>query len=571
MPDVTISGGGIMATAIFATNEAAPYAQTVTSLLSSALTNGTYTPLIYSGGENAPGGSNGVIVFSTAYTSAVEIPTSDIGTFITGGATITGGGVGEYVVAGSSGLTYTDITPSGSAVDYIVAGDGNNVIATSTTGGGNYQINTGAGNDTISVMGNGLINAGTGQNTISVTNGSSVIYSEGYDNITASGSGVDMVEIGTDTGDTGTGRTTINPGSVDFDIRADSYNGSGSASTIPVFLDPGTGSDTVLIGAGGGTVYGGSAGNNILVAGAGAAATLYGGGDGDKLYATGNTPVDLYAGSGSETLSGAGGTVDDSHFSTSTTFSASTANNSFWAGTGIDTMIGGKGNDTYHINSAADVVTEAANGGTDVVHSTIDYGLAANVEYLVLDGTANLNGAGNALANTLIGNSGNNVLTGGGGADGLVGGAGKDTFVYTAMSDSTVAAPDRIADFQHGADKIDLTALHLIKASDVTISSSGGQTTISIDSNNDGTVDMKINLTGANAATMSDIVTGITPSAAVAHPVVAEAAKPASSGVHQFIQAAASFGTVASGPIAAASPAAAAPASVLAAAHRHAA
>ena len=81
-----------------------------------------------------------------------------------------------------------------------------------------------------------------------------------------------------------------------------------------------------------------------------------------------------------------------------------------------DTLIGGAGNDTY-VLSRADVVTEAAGGGTDTVQASIHYSLGANLENLVLTGTANLNGTGNSLNNVITGNAGNNVLNGAAGID----------------------------------------------------------------------------------------------------------------------------------------------------------
>ena len=50
---------------------------------------------------------------------------------------------------------------------------------------------------------------------------------------------------------------------------------------------------------------------------------------------------------------------------------------------------------------------------TTPVHATDHYRLGANVENLVLQGSANLQGYGNALANTLTGNAGGNLLDGG--------------------------------------------------------------------------------------------------------------------------------------------------------------
>jgi Ca2+-binding RTX toxin-like protein len=82
-------------------------------------------------------------------------------------------------------------------------------------------------------------------------------------------------------------------------------------------------------------------------------------------------------------------------------------------GAGADRMSGGAGDDTYHVDTAGDVVTESSGHGTDTVISTIDLTLAANVERLQLVGTAPLRATGNTLANTLTGNAGANRLDGG--------------------------------------------------------------------------------------------------------------------------------------------------------------
>ena len=58
-------------------------------------------------------------------------------------------------------------------------------------------------------------------------------------------------------------------------------------------------------------------------------------------------------------------------------------NNVLDGGLGADTMIGSAGNDTFYVDNAGDVVSEALNGGTDTIISTVSYALAANVENLV--------------------------------------------------------------------------------------------------------------------------------------------------------------------------------------------
>src|SRR4030095_14544752 len=108
---------------------------------------------------------------------------------------------------------------------------------------------------------------------------------------------------------------------------------------------------------------------------------------------------------------------------------------------GADVMQGGAGDDTYYVENAGDVVTEAAGAGHDLVYTAVSYTLSANVEDLSLWGGASINGTGNDLANEILGNAGANRLTGLGGADTLSGGGGNDTLVGgTGMDDLTGGA-----------------------------------------------------------------------------------------------------------------------------------
>src|SRR6185503_8727623 len=77
------------------------------------------------------------------------------------------------------------------------------------------------------------------------------------------------------------------------------------------------------------------------------------------------------------------------------------------------------GNDTYYIDQSIDTVVDAPDQAMDTVISSIALTLAANVETLQLVGEDDLDGTGNALNNSLVGNSGDNVLDGGAGADAM--------------------------------------------------------------------------------------------------------------------------------------------------------
>jgi Ca2+-binding RTX toxin-like protein len=129
-----------------------------------------------------------------------------------------------------------------------------------------------------------------------------------------------------------------------------------------------------------------------------------------------------------------------------------TGNNILDGGDAADGMFGGAGNDVYIVDNAGDAVVENPGEGNDVVFSTAHLRLGDNVETLVLQGSAGLQGYGNSLSNALYGNGGNNLIDGGTGADMLNGGAGTDTLIGGADNDSFVfnvgqADGDTILDF----------------------------------------------------------------------------------------------------------------------------
>jgi Ca2+-binding RTX toxin-like protein len=109
-------------------------------------------------------------------------------------------------------------------------------------------------------------------------------------------------------------------------------------------------------------------------------------------------------------------------------------NDTLDGGVGADRLTGGTGDDTYVVDDLGDVVTEAPGSGADTVNASINYVLTADVEALVLTGTATI-GTGNGLDNSLTGNGRANTLTGLGGNDSLFGLGDDDTLLGGAGDD----------------------------------------------------------------------------------------------------------------------------------------
>ncbi|MFJ3371202.1 M10 family metallopeptidase C-terminal domain-containing protein [Pseudomonas sp. NPDC086251] len=116
------------------------------------------------------------------------------------------------------------------------------------------------------------------------------------------------------------------------------------------------------------------------------------------------------------------------------------ADNVLVGGGGADTLIGGAGNDSYDVDNVGDVVIETSTLASeiDTIYSTVDYTLGANLENLMLVGSGNLHGTGNALNNVINGYIGDNVLDGGLGADIMSGGDGNDTYIVDNFGDVVV-------------------------------------------------------------------------------------------------------------------------------------
>lgn len=314
------------------------------------------------------------------------------------------GGAGNDTLDGGTGA---DSMVGGTGNDLYLVDHANDKVSESSASGGIDTVQSvisyalGSNLEHLTLTGTANVNA-TGNslaNTLTGNAGNNLLFGDGGNDV-LNGNG------GNDTLDGGSCNDTMSGGTGD-----DTYVLSGSGDVIIELAGQGT--DTVISAA---SLILAETFENLTLSGT---AGLTGTGNAAANVLTGNSGANLLTGlAGNDTLDGGAGadTLD--------------------GGTGNDVMTGGTGNDLFIVDAAGDVVVEAAGGGTDTVQTVFTTTLAATLENLVLTGTANLNGTGNAAANILTGNSGHNLLTGLDGNDTLSGGSGDDTLDGGTGNDS---------------------------------------------------------------------------------------------------------------------------------------
>jgi Ca2+-binding RTX toxin-like protein len=331
-----------------------------------------------------------------------------------------------------------------SSVDYALANNVENLILTGTANifgtGNSTGTNVGVrANSLIGNSGDNILTGGAGNDTL---DGGS-----GVDAMTG-GAGDDIYFVD-NTGDAVTeninGGTDSVYSSVNYTLALNLENLYLTGSSA--INGTGNAQNNLIVGNGAANTLIGGIGNDTLDGGAVADAMT--GGAGDDIYFVDNasdTVVEA-AGEGNDTvrtlvnfnISALANVENITHLGSANLQSTGNANANVMTGNeGIDTFIGGAGNDTYIVNNTNDIVIEAIGavaGTEDEIQSSATYTLIGDVERLVLTGLANINGTGNAINNTLIGNIGDNSLNGAGGADFMAGGAGNDIYTIDDTGD----------------------------------------------------------------------------------------------------------------------------------------
>ncbi len=393
-------------------------------------------------------------------TGAIAGTGNELDNILTGngyGNTLNGGAGADTLIGGEGDDSYVVNDLSDTVVEASDEGIDTVVASVSYTLGANVENITLTGDSYINATGNALenvltgnwrsntLNGGAGADTMVGGMGQDIYYVDNVGDVIveALNEGIDDV-ISTISYVLGANLENLELlGSAAIDATGNSVGNELFGNSSVNILDGGAGHDT-LNGRGGDDTMIGGMGNDIYFVDTAGDQVVEAIGEGTDRV---NSSVSYVLATNAENLTLTGSAnIDGIGNALNNTLAGNDGDNVLNGGVGADAMSGAAGNDTYIVDNVFDTVTEAAGAGTDTVMSSVDWTLGANVENLILSGTADRNGTGNEDYNVLTGNGGNNVLIGGGGNDTLDGSTGADTLEGGAGNDTLMGG--------NGADRL---------------------------------------------------------------------------------------------------------------------
>ena len=305
-------------------------------------------------------------------------------------------GPGVDTIISSRAFSLVDTDGPGSSGGYVenltlvgttsIAGTGNDLANTIVGNAGRNLLSGGGGADTLrGQLGADTLDGGAGADLLDGGQGNDVYRVDSLlDRVAESaGRGIDTILASLSFALTDTDGPGTSGGQVENLVLSGTGNINGTGNTL----------NNLITGNAGGNVLAGARGNDTLKGGAGGD-RLEGGAGNDSLE--GGDGFDLLeGGAGADTLDG---------------------------GPGGDQYAGGTGSDLYRVDSPLDEILESPGEGIDTIASTVSFSLVDTdgtglygdqVENLVLEGSGNIEGIGNALRNVITSNAGDNFIDGG--------------------------------------------------------------------------------------------------------------------------------------------------------------
>ncbi|WP_025311224.1 calcium-binding protein [Roseicyclus elongatus] len=323
-----------------------------------------------------------------------------------------------------------DHLEGGNGTDTLLGGSGSDTLE--ATGGNGNLLRGGAGDDVlIGGWGSDILQGNDGADSFSGGTGADDLYIDGQDTFFDGGGGYDRL-IAVDPGGVNVALSGTNIERVIGGTGDDVFDGTGVALGLVI---SGEGGNDTLTGGSATDQVSGGAGDDVLIGGGGddflfgdGGSDSFEGGAGDDRFFAESIDQSFDGGAGYDRLF----LLDNGDF----TFAL--------AGTGIERVNSGDGNDVLDATGVTDAVVLSGAGGNDAL-------------------------TGGSNNDVLAGGDGQDTLEGGSGFDSFFGGAGADSFVFEDGS-----GVDFLVGWEDGLDLLDFSGHAQVNGlSDLTITDNG--------------------------------------------------------------------------------------------------